>query len=403
MDKLRIAFVISGSLDQVSGGFIYDRALIAALRAAGHHVDVCQLPRHTYAGAVVRSVARAGRRAVAHRVRGVDGGSSPPAVVSYDAVIHDELIHPSVFLDGGASAPRGKVLVALVHNLRSDQPAERIQVIKTRVERRYLTSVDSVVAVCARTLEDARRLTGRSLPGVVVHPGRDHVTPALDEAVVAARCREPGPLRVLHVAAVRPHKGLAHLLAALALARHDGDSGGLDFVLDVVGSLDDRRYERVLRDQVARSRLDGRVRFHGQRSGAELQAFFERAQLFALPSDREAYSLACLEALGFGLPVLATSSGGLGEMVTSGKDGLLLDPHDAVAWAQALHRLGRDRGALAVMAKAALARYRAHATWREAAAAVAAFIVARLAPCSPAEMNPRPRGSVKESTRAPGP
>src|SRR6185369_16711880 len=134
-----------------------------------------------------------------------------------------------------------------------------------------------------------------------------------------------GPLRVLHVAAVRPHKGLARLLAALAIAR----GGDLDFVLDVVGSLDDRRYERALRDQIARAGLDGRVRFHGQRSGEALRTFFERAQLFALPSDREAYSLACLEALGFGLPVLATSSGGLGEMVTSGKDGLLLDPHDA--------------------------------------------------------------------------
>ena len=380
MDKLRIAFVISGSLDQVSGGFIYDRALIAALRAAGHHVDVCPLPRQTYVGAVVRSVASAVRRNVAHRVAGGGGSGasgSPPAAVSYDAIIHDELIHPSVFLDGVGGAPRGKVLVALVHNLRSDQPAERIVAIKRRVERRYLTSVDGVLAVCARTLDDARALTGRSLPGVVVYPGRDHVTPAVDEVTVAARCREPGPLRVLHVAAVRPHKGLARLLAALALANDDGDGAGLDFVLDVVGGPDDRRYERALRRQMAHSRLDGRVRFHGQRSGAELQAFFERAQLFALPSDREAYSLACLEALGFGLPILATSSGGLGEMVTSGKDGLLLDPHDAIAWAQALRRLGGDRDALAVMARAALARYRAHATWREAAAAVVRFIVAR--------------------------
>jgi len=394
LDKLRIAFVIRGGLDQVSGGYIYDRALIAALRAGGHQVDVCELPRLSYASAVVRSAARAGWRRVAHRARGGNGSG-------YDAVIHDELIHPSIFLDGGAV--RGTVRVALVHNLRSNQPVERMAALKTRVERRYLTSVDGVVAVCARTLDDARALTGRSLPGVVVYPGRDHVAPSLDEGLVAARCREPGPLRVLQVAAVRPHKGLARLLAALALAR----DGGLDFVLDVVGGLDDRRYEQALRVQLARSGLDGRVHFHGQRAGAALEALFARAQVFALPSDRESYSLACLEALGFGLPVLATSSGGLGEMVTSGKDGLLLDPHDAVAWAQALRRLGADRHALAAMAHAALARYRAHASWREAAGAVVRFIVARrdavAAAGSPAGREPRARGSATESRRAPAP
>jgi glycosyltransferase involved in cell wall biosynthesis len=133
-----------------------------------------------------------------------------------------------------------------------------------------------------------------------------------------------------------------------------------------------------LRDQLAQAGLDDRVRFHGQRAGVELQAFFERSQVFALPSDREAYSLACLEALGFGLPVIATSSGGLDEMVTSGQEGLLLEPDDTAAWAQALRRLGTERNALAVMAEAALARYRAHSTWREAAAAVVAFISARL-------------------------
>jgi glycosyltransferase involved in cell wall biosynthesis len=83
--------------------------------------------------------------------------------------------------------------------------------------------------------------------------------------------------------------------------------------------------------------------------------------------------------MGFGLPVLATSSGGLAEMVTSGREGLLLDPDDGAGWAGALRRLGEDRGALAVMARAALQRYRAHLTWRQAVAAVEAFIVERLA------------------------
>lgn len=370
---LHIAFVVPGSLDQVSGGYIYDRALVAALRAAGHMVDVVGLPARSYAGAVAEHIVRGGWQT---------RGAREPSPAVYDAIIQDELMHPSAFLFNRrmAGALPGKILLALVHNLRSDQPAERLAAVKARVERRYLASVDGVVAVCARSLADARALAGREIPGAVVNPGRDHVAPALDAPTVAARCHEPGPLRILHAAAVRPPKGLSRLLAALAIAR----DGGLDFVLDVVGSLAAVRYVRAIHRQISRAGLEGRVRFHGERSGGELDALFRRAQLFALPSDREAYSLACLEALGFGLPILATSVGGLAEMVTSGREGLLLPPGDTAAWAEALRGLGGDRGALEDWAAAALARYQAHLTWREAAAAVEAFIVERLKRWAPA-------------------
>src|SRR5262249_22788475 len=120
------------------------------------------------------------------------------------------------------------------------------------------------------------------------------------------------------------------------------------------------------------------VRFHGERTGAELAALFRGSQVLALPSDREAYSLSCLEALGFGLPVLAPSTGGMNEMIAHGREGFLLDPDDGEAWARALRMLGEDRGALRAISGAALARYRAHPTWREAAGAAAAFIAERL-------------------------
>ncbi|HEY7373153.1 MAG TPA: glycosyltransferase family 4 protein [Polyangia bacterium] len=360
---LRIAFVVYGSLDNVSGGFIYDRALVGALRAAGHQVDVVALPWRRYAAAVAAAVVGAAR-----------GWRRRAAGAPYDAVVEDELVHPSLFLRGGdGRTPPARVRLALVHNLRSAQPGEPLAALKRRIERRYLRGVGGVVAVCARTLGDVRALAGGDVAGVVVHPGRDHVAPDVDAGAAAARAREPGPLRLLHVAAVRPAKGLARLLDALSLAR----ARGADCVLDVVGSLEDAAHVRAMRGRIADAGLAGRITLHGERTGAALLQLYRRGQLFVLPSDREAYSLACLEALGFGLPVVATSRGGLGELVTPGRDGLLLDPDDTAAWAAALARLAGDRDALATMAAAAVARYRAHATWREAAAAVAAFIVER--------------------------
>jgi len=357
---MRIAFVVYGSLDEISGGFIYDRALVGALRSLGHDVDVFGLRWHGYLRALAQSFV----------FRNPLRPTRPPATAIYDAVIQDELIHPSVFRTNGTRGgwPRGRSLIALVHNLRSRQPGEALAAVKARVEGRYLGTVDGLICVCAATLADARALGGDGLPAVVIHPGRDHVTPDVDDALLDERSRAAGPLRVLYAAAVTRPKGLHRLLDALARAP------GLAFTLDVVGRMASLGYAREIRRQVTRLGFDAHVRFHGERSGAALAALFRGSHVLALPSDREAYSLSCLEALGFGLPVLAPAGGGMREMIAPQREGFLLDPDDGEAWARALRTLGEDRGALRTMAGAAVARYRAHATWREAAGAAAAFI-----------------------------
>ena len=362
---MRIAFVGYGSLEQVSGGYIYDRALVGALRSLGHEVDVFGLRGRRYFHAVARNVVRG------HPVR----TRPAPEVPAYDVVIQDELVHPSVFRSNRALTawPRGRSLLALVHNLRSRQPGERLAALKARVERRYLHSVDGVIAVCEETLADVRALGGNAVPGVVIHPGRDHVMPDVDDRLIEERSRAPGPLRVLYAGAVRRGKGLHRLLDALA------QEPRIDFTLDVVGSLGWPRYARAIRRRLTRFGFESRVRIHGERTGAALSSLFRQSHVLALPSDREAYPLSCLEALGFGLPVLAPSAGGAGEMFTHGREGFLLDPHDVEAWARALRTLATDRDALRAMAGAAVARWRAHSTWREAAAAAAAFIEAAAA------------------------
>jgi glycosyltransferase involved in cell wall biosynthesis len=64
-------------------------------------------------------------------------------------------------------------------------------------------------------------------------------------------------------------------------------------------------------------------------------------------------------------------------MITDGREGLLLDPHDRAGWARALRGLAEDRAALTRMGRAALARYGGHPTWLSAAAATEAFVRAR--------------------------
>jgi glycosyltransferase involved in cell wall biosynthesis len=79
--------------------------------------------------------------------------------------------------------------------------------------------------------------------------------------------------------------------------------------------------------------------------------------VFVMPSRSEAWGLAALEAMAFGLPVIASNTGGLAEMIDPGETGWLVPAGDAAALAEALIAAAADREKLA--AKGTLARSRA--------------------------------------------
>ena len=325
---MRVGLVIYGSLDLVSGGFLYDRMLVRELRAAGVAVDVIGLPWRRPAAAVAENL-------------------RPWPALDCDVVLQDQLVHPAVF---ARNARLGRPVVALVHNLSRPPGTSSLAAL---IERRYFATVDGVIAVCDDTLAGVRAVAG-PVRGVVARAGRDHVP---------ARPAQPppGPLRLLFVGTVMPHKGLERLLQALAPLQ--------GWTLDVVGSLtaDPAHAARL------RAGAPAHVRWHGELQGDALWALYRGSHLFVLPSDREAYSLACLEALGFGLPVLVTDRGGMREMI-AGDEGLTLPPDRPAAWTTAIAALTADRDRLTRMSAAARARFARHGTWRDTASTVARFL-----------------------------
>jgi glycosyltransferase involved in cell wall biosynthesis len=88
----------------------------------------------------------------------------------------------------------------------------------------------------------------------------------------------------------------------------------------------------------------------------EVKKILSRASLFVLPTSKEALSIATLEALSAGLPAVAMNHGGVGDIVTHGKEGFLAS--DYHSWVEHIITLCRDE---------ALRRRMAHAT-RAAAA-----------------------------------
>ena len=174
------------------------------------------------------------------------------------------------------------------------------------------------------------------------------------------------PGRVLAVARLETHdryKGVDTLLRAWpkVLAMHPASE------LIVVGDGGDRaRLERL-----AGSWTDNRIRFTGRIHDRELRELYGSSAVFALPTAAtvgrdaagEGFGLVFLEAAAFGLPVVAGRSGAVPEVVEDGRTGLLVDPDDPAAVANAIGTLLRDPSLRTRLGRAARSRVQTRFTF----------------------------------------
>jgi glycosyltransferase involved in cell wall biosynthesis len=178
------------------------------------------------------------------------------------------------------------------------------------------------------------------------------VEPGTDPAPLATGSRD-GWFHLLCVAALVPRKGHEILLQALS------SISARNWRLTCVGSTGrDRTTAERLRVQAQSSGFMTHVRLAGELEGAALAAQYDSADAFVLATRYEGYGMAVAEALACGLPVVATSTGAIPELLRSGA-GLLVAPGDAEGLAQALARVMADarlRGQLAEGARLARVR-----------------------------------------------
>ncbi|HWC27091.1 MAG TPA: glycosyltransferase family 4 protein [Solirubrobacteraceae bacterium] len=112
--------------------------------------------------------------------------------------------------------------------------------------------------------------------------------------------------------------------------------------------------------RVADLRLHGRVVVTGFVSAAEVAAHLAHADVMVLPSRYEELGTAVLEAMALGVPVVASRTGGLPDVVDDGRTGLLVEPGDAPAFARAVDALVADPARRHAMAGAARRRARGY-------------------------------------------
>lgn len=345
---MKLGFVIYGSLDTLSGGYLYDRKLVEYLRTQGDTVQIISLPWRNYAAHLTDNLY--------FRL--------PPGL---DLLIQDELNHPSLL--SANSRPHQYPIISIVHHLRCSEQRPGWQNWFYRlIEMRYLNSVDGFIFNSQTTKDVVNGLIENRKPNVVAYPPTDRFGAGITEAEIKARAKEPGPLRILFLGNVIHRKGLHTLLEAIRLQP-------IDIRLDVVGGLTaEPDYVREMQQKAKVSSLKSKVFFHGPPDNEDLIARLKSAQVLVVPSSYEGFGIVYLEGMAFGLPAIGTTSGGASEIISNGENGFLIAPDNVKMLAERLSVLANDRALLTRMSINALNRYRGQPSWEETAGRIRDFL-----------------------------
>ena len=202
------------------------------------------------------------------------------------------------------------------------------------LERRCLEAAPLVLASGPWTIDEVE--AGH---GLRIDPSRvrfaPHGLPDVTAGVEPERWGDRGP-GLLFVGRLEPRKGIDVLLTALP--RLFTAVPGLS--VTVAG--DDPSGHRERFALTAPADVTARTRFLGRVDDRRLRALYAGADVFVAPSRYESFGLVLLEAMMFGVTVVASATGGMAEIVEDGESGLLVPPGDSEALAAALERVLTD-------------------------------------------------------------
>ena len=301
-------FVVPGGLDRVTGGNIYDRAMIDALRRHGWSVEV----------------------------------RDPRAIGSEAGIlIVDSLAFPF-------GRPQLDVTYAvLVHQI----PSAVDGFPEPTVAERDVFRFAALVVVVSDWLRDVASAFTEA-PVVVIPPGRDRAwspdgpAPDADSALVVSNAT--------------PGKGVPEAIDAFARA----GVKGLRLVLVGEFAVDPEEEKRVRR---ALDRCDGPVEPAGVLEPDELAGRYAGARVLLTASRYEGRPLAVTEAMASGVPVAGYDVPGVRELVRHGRDGLLARVGEVGDLATSLHDLATEPELASAMGRTARRRAMQWPTWAESA------------------------------------
>lgn len=362
---MKIGFIIYGTLDTLSGGYLYDRMFVRELQRHGARVEILSLPWRHYPAHLADNLNWR------FRARAAAG--------AYDILLQDELNHPSLFLFNRWWRAAVRVpIISIVHHLRSHEqhPALSMPLYRA-IERQYLRSVDGFLVNSWTTRRAVESFLSEPRPFHVAYPAGDHLQPPA-AAYVAHRIdadytraeaiqskgagrESAADLHIAFVGNITPRKELHTLVAALALLP---PALRVRIHVHIVGDLQtDPAYVAAVKRSIQHTNAADVVTFYGRVEAQKLRTILDRCQALAVPSF-EGFGIVYLEAMAYGLCPIASTAGAAQEIVRHGVNGLLVPPSTPTALAEQFMSLLQNPRLLRNIRSQARAAYERHPSWQ---------------------------------------
>jgi glycosyltransferase involved in cell wall biosynthesis len=335
----RVAFAVPGALSNPTGGYVYDRRVVAELSKLGWTVDVLDL------GAGFPCPSSAEQARAHQRLAALPAGQ---------IIVIDGLAF-GVMANTAERLCRTHRLVALVHHpLALETGLQEQEAASFRAdEQSALAFAHRVVTTSKTTAQLLVQMLAVPEDKIsVVLPGNDRVPISVRSGGAV--------INLLAVGSIVPRKGYDVLIAALAAISN------LPWRLVIAGDPDrGPATMRALVEQIASLQLDDRVTLAGAVSDERLAELYASSDLFVLASRYEGYGMAFTEAIAHGLPVIGTTAGAIPEAVPVAA-GILVAPDHVPELALALRRLIEDSNERARFTAGARAAAAGLPTWSDA-------------------------------------
>lgn len=144
--------------------------------------------------------------------------------------------------------------------------------------------------------------------------------------------------QMLFLGVLIKRKGVEDLIKAVGLLKESGKLGNLHFVIAGTGA-EEEHLKKLANEQ----QVEQWIEFAGWTDGAAKERYLKESQALVLPSYNEGLPIAVLEAISYGLPVVATDVGDMAAAVKNGQNGFLIQPGDIQELSEKIVQLCSDK------------------------------------------------------------
>ncbi|HQE48345.1 MAG TPA: glycosyltransferase [Fervidobacterium sp.] len=222
-----------------------------------------------------------------------------------------DVIHTHLYSLKYAVLARNKVpIVHTMHSIASKETTKFQQLINKRFYKKRIVLPVALSEEIKRTFNETYRIANLDIP--IVLNGVN-----LSKCIAKEDYRVEGTYHILHIGRFAEAKNHIELLKAIRILKNDG----IDIHLSLIG---EGELKRTVLEFISNNDLEQEVSLLGIKEN--VYPYLHDADIFVLPSLFEGVPMTIIEAMGTGLPIVASNVGGIPNLIDDRKEGLLCNP-----------------------------------------------------------------------------